>query len=281
MFQCIFPFSLLFVLYSIHTHTHSSTFFLRVSLSLFLSSSRSLYFRPTLAGATRWCRRTGPQHWWCSSSPSLLWLAVLYIIKLLSSYHHFLITNQLNHVSQTWAVMLIGRSLLILLMRSTFIIAALTITTTTLTPHQDSIQSSTFTSTHPRILSKSLLIVTDPPVIAAAVHPNECQHPCSIDHCLQHLYLNKNCTKLIRDQCDCCTVCLRTEHETCGGRLNVYGLCEQDLLCSLSNKTTVNLTDQTGICVKGRVHRLMLPMSSSSRCPSSVSTISMFACHRQ
>ena len=257
--------SLLFVLYSIHTRRTPllpffASRFLSLSSTRSLSLSLSLSFRPTLTGATRCCRRTSPQHWWCSSSPSLLWIAILYIIKSSSSYRRLLITSTANYVSQTWGVMLIGRVLLILLMRSTFIIAALTITTTTLTSNhqQDSIQSSTLTSTHPRTPWKSLNTVADPPTIpaaAAAVHRNECQHPCSIDHCLQHLYLNKNCTKLIRDQCDCCTVCLRTERETCGGYLNVYGLCEQDLLCYASNRTTVNLTDSTGICVKGREHR--------------------------
>lgn len=80
------------------------------------------------------------------------------------------------------------------------------------------------------------------------INQNECQSSCSIDYCLQYQLLNKNCSKLIRDQCDCCTVCLRTEHEVCGGHLNVYGLCEQDLLCYKSNQT---LNEQTGVCMKG------------------------------
>ncbi|UJR36808.1 hypothetical protein I4U23_029522 [Adineta vaga] len=79
---------------------------------------------------------------------------------------------------------------------------------------------------------------------------NECQTSCSIDYCLQYQSLNKNCSKFIRDQCDCCTVCLRTEHQVCGGHLNVYGLCEQDLLCYKSNKTSNNLSEQTGVCMK-------------------------------
>ena len=84
-----------------------------------------------------------------------------------------------------------------------------------------------------------------------SINPNECQSSCSIDYCLQYQLLNKNCSKLIRDQCDCCTVCLRTEHEICGGHLNVYGLCEQDLLCYQTNQTVNDLNEQTGVCMKG------------------------------
>ncbi|CAF5186809.1 unnamed protein product, partial [Rotaria magnacalcarata] len=41
------------------------------------------------------------------------------------------------------------------------------------------------------------------------------------------------------------------ENEMCGGRFNVYGICEQDLLCYKSNTTPdKNLYEQTGICVK-------------------------------
>lgn len=89
------------------------------------------------------------------------------------------------------------------------------------------------------------------PINSSAVYENECHDPCSIDYCLKYLSLNKNCTKLIRNQCNCCTVCLRNENEICGGYLNVYGLCEQDLLCYKSNKTTNKLSEQTGICVQG------------------------------
>jgi hypothetical protein len=74
-------------------------------------------------------------------------------------------------------------------------------------------------------------------------------------YCSEYLSLNKNCTKLIRDQCNCCTVCLRSESQICGGHLNVYGLCEQDLLCY---KTTNNLPEQTGICVKGKEKKKIL-----------------------
>ncbi|CAF4458561.1 unnamed protein product [Rotaria socialis] len=80
----------------------------------------------------------------------------------------------------------------------------------------------------------------------------ECHEACSADYCFKYSILNKNCTKFIRDQCDCCTVCLRNENEICGGRFNVYGICEQDLLCYKSNTIPdKNLYEQTGICVKG------------------------------
>ncbi|CAF3477086.1 unnamed protein product [Rotaria sp. Silwood1] len=78
----------------------------------------------------------------------------------------------------------------------------------------------------------------------------ECQEACSNNYCLKYTFLHKNCTKLIRDQCDCCTVCLRNESEICGGKFHVYGICTQDLFCYKSNKTTKNLSEQTGICVK-------------------------------
>jgi len=118
-------------------------------------------------------------------------------------------------------------------MLSTFLIAAIT---TNITNNNHLIQSE-------------LLVV---PIQSSAADQNECQELCSIDYCLKYISITKNCTKLIRDQCDCCTVCLRTENQICGGHLNVYGLCEQDLLCYKSNKTTTNLTEQTGICVKGK-----------------------------
>ncbi|CAF1244469.1 unnamed protein product [Adineta ricciae] len=94
-------------------------------------------------------------------------------------------------------------------------------------------------SSSPLDLSSSVLI-----------NQSECQSSCSIDYCLQYQLLNKNCSKLIRDQCDCCTVCLRTEHEICGGHLNVYGLCEQDLLCYQPNQTVNDLNEHTGVCMK-------------------------------
>ncbi len=77
-------------------------------------------------------------------------------------------------------------------------------------------------------------------------YPNECYETCSIDYCLNYISLNKNCTKLIRDPCDCCTVCLRKENDICGGRFDVYGICDEDLVCYVANKT-----EQKGICIKG------------------------------
>jgi len=82
--------------------------------------------------------------------------------------------------------------------------------------------------------------------ISLSNYPIECHEACSIDYCLNYISLNKNCTKLIRDPCDCCTVCLRNENDICGGRFDVYGICKEDFVCYISNKT-----DQKGICVKG------------------------------
>ena len=141
--------------------------------------------------------------------------------------------------------MLIGRFLLIIIMLSTFIIAAIT---TNITNNNHLLQTSTI-DTEKHYEQSELLVVS---VSSSAVNENECQEPCSVDYCLKYLSINKNCTKLIRDQCDCCTVCLRSENQTCGGNFNVYGVCEQNLLCYKSNKTTKNLTEQTGICLKGK-----------------------------
>jgi hypothetical protein len=144
--------------------------------------------------------------------------------------------------------MLIGRCLLIILMRSTLIIAALT-SITSPNPQYNSLSTWTQTRINPSEQS-SVLVLSYSTVLAATSDQNECQHPCSIDYCLKYVAINKNCTKLIRDQCDCCTVCLRSEHQICGGHLNVYGLCEQDLLCHQTNRTQQNHTEQTGICIQ-------------------------------
>jgi hypothetical protein len=140
--------------------------------------------------------------------------------------------------------MLIGRFLLIITMLSTFIFAAIT---TNITTNNHLLQSSTITNEKHHEQAELLVV----PILSAA-NQNECQEPCSMGYCSEYLSLNKNCTKLIRDQCNCCTVCLRSENQICGGHLNVYGLCEQDLLCEKSNRTSKNLTEQTGICVKGK-----------------------------
>lgn len=123
--------------------------------------------------------------------------------------------------------MLTGRFLLVFFIHSTLIIAARTELNNE-TPLNDRSTSTTAAA-------------------ASQSNSNQCPNQCSIDYCLQYASLNKNCTKLIRDQCDCCTVCLRSENQTCGGHLNVFGLCEQDFLCQREN-----LTNSTGICVRGK-----------------------------
>lgn len=93
----------------------------------------------------------------------------------------------------------------------------------------------------------------------------ECPEVCSNDYCFKHISPNSNCTKLIRDQCDCCNVCLRYENDICGGRFNVHGICDEDLLCYQSNGN-----EQKGICVKGEKERFFLSgrrnSSEESRC---------------
>jgi len=128
--------------------------------------------------------------------------------------------------------MLIGRLLLIIIILLTFIIAAIT----------------TNQTDNNHLLQSELLVV---PIQSSAANKDECQDPCSIEYCLKYNSIYRNCTKLIRNQCDCCTVCLRSENQICGGYLNVYGLCEQGLLCYKSNKTTTNHIERTGICIKG------------------------------
>lgn len=93
------------------------------------------------------------------------------------------------------------------------------------------------------------LIVVPIPSKSLSGYSTECLEVCAAEYCYEYASLNKNCTKLIRDQCDCCTVCLRKENEVCGGRFNVNGICEENLLCYKSNQTARNAT---GVCVKGR-----------------------------
>ncbi|CAF3227066.1 unnamed protein product [Rotaria socialis] len=145
--------------------------------------------------------------------------------------------------------MLFWRCLLIIIVLLTFILAAITSNITN-NNNNNLIQSSIISNEKSKEQFDLFLIPISAPSSSSAANQNECQEPCSIDYCLKYKSINKDCTRLIRDQCNCCTVCLRSENQACGGRLNVYGLCEQDLLCYKSNKTSNNLLEQTGICVK-------------------------------
>lgn len=143
--------------------------------------------------------------------------------------------------------MLIGRFLLIIIVLLTLIIAANTINYT----NPNHLLQSSIINNEKSKEQNDLLLIPTPSSSFIAANKNECQEPCSVDYCLKYKSINKNCTRLIRDQCNCCTVCVRSENQTCGGRLNVYGLCEQDLLCYKPNKTSNYLPEQIGICVKG------------------------------
>ncbi|CAF0805674.1 unnamed protein product [Rotaria sp. Silwood1] len=167
--------------------------------------------------------------------------------------------------------MLIGRFLLIIILLSTFILAAIT---TNITNTNQQLQSSTI-SIEKSKENSDLFVVPIPlssssttTTITAAANQSECQEPCSMDYCLKYKSINKECTQLIRDQCNCCTVCLRSENQICGGRLNVYGLCEQDLLCYKPNKTSNNLTEQTGTCVKAclKFQCLLIKINNKTSC---------------
>ena len=83
--------------------------------------------------------------------------------------------------------------------------------------------------------------------LARLIHAaDDCAETCDTDYCAAHAGGNKTCGKLIRDACDCCTVCVRNENEICGGRWNVEGMCEDDLVCYRPESR-----EQTGICVQG------------------------------
>lgn len=138
--------------------------------------------------------------------------------------------------------MLIGRSLLLTFVFLTFILAA---TTTNIPTSKPLLKSS---STANKKFESSVILNS---LSTSVANQNECREPCSIDYCLKYKSINSNCTRLILDQCNCCIVCLRSENQICGGHLNVYGLCEPDLLCYKPNKTSNNPDKQTGICVKG------------------------------
>ncbi|CAF1390037.1 unnamed protein product [Adineta ricciae] len=131
--------------------------------------------------------------------------------------------------------MLIGRCLLILHLFSTIFFGAFTTANSTDNDEKE-----------------LRLIVVPVQSTSLSGYQIECHEACIANYCYDYALLNKNCTKLIRDQCDCCTVCLRKENERCGGRFNVYGICEEGLLCYKANKTTTahSAYEQTGICVK-------------------------------
>ena len=131
--------------------------------------------------------------------------------------------------------MFIGRFLLIIAMLPIFIF--------------DIIASETFIK---NVNEQSKLIAAPIESISLLEYQIECQEACSIDYCTKYALLNKNCTKLVREPCDCCTVCLRNENEICGGRFNVYGICKEDLFCYKSNKDTqIYFDDQPpGQCVQ-------------------------------
>ncbi|CAF1175992.1 unnamed protein product [Didymodactylos carnosus] len=85
---------------------------------------------------------------------------------------------------------------------------------------------------------------------------NDCTE-CDLEYCLENIRYNKNCTKLIRDQCNCCTVCLRNINETCGGKLNIHGICDNGLDCesiNINNNVNNNINkrsmEQIGKCIK-------------------------------
>lgn len=92
---------------------------------------------------------------------------------------------------------------------------------------------------------QSKLIVVPIQSISIFNHSYHCKDDCSIDYCLKYSLFNKNCTKLKRDPCDCCNVCLRNENDICGGKFHIYGICEDDLICYQKHSF-----EQKGICVK-------------------------------
>ena len=98
---------------------------------------------------------------------------------------------------------------------------------------------------------------------SAADQSLECPEACAIDHCLELSSLNRNCTKLTRDPCDCCTVCLRNETEICGGRRHIYGLCDDQLLCYKNTSMKAHV-HQPGVCIKGKRKCCWIPHSSVS-----------------
>jgi len=114
-------------------------------------------------------------------------------------------------------------------------------------PHTSTITSNTVTS---RLTSAVITTATNDD------QSNPCPSTCSDDYCLQYASINKTCTNFIRDQCNCCTICLRTENQTCGGLLNLHGVCERDFLCYQMN--------DTGICVRACLKYQCINVSKSS-----------------
>jgi hypothetical protein len=134
--------------------------------------------------------------------------------------------------------------MLIFVLHCSLIIAACALTTLS-TP--DSSNDETYRHHH-HYSARSSILGDHQSDLAATDQSNLCPYSCSIDYCLQYASISHNCTRFVRDHCQCCTVCLRNENEICGGHLNVYGLCRANLLCS----ATIEQTDSPGICVQGK-----------------------------
>ena len=53
------------------------------------------------------------------------------------------------------------------------------------------------------------------------------------------------------DPCGCCWLCARTENQTCGGQYDMYGTCDDGLVCSIDPQPGTAITGhEVGICIK-------------------------------
>lgn len=77
--------------------------------------------------------------------------------------------------------------------------------------------------------------------------------PCEQIHCSTRRALKLQCKGgVTMGVCGCCPVCARAEGETCGGRWDYLGKCDEGLACVYqgSDKTS---SDQEGICKTGKI----------------------------
>ncbi|XP_031559263.1 cysteine-rich motor neuron 1 protein-like isoform X2 [Actinia tenebrosa] len=88
-----------------------------------------------------------------------------------------------------------------------------------------------------KIAIQILVLVIAFPYVGAAL---SCPTNCTAEAC----HNPANCTgSMVLDECKCCKRCAKREGETCGGKFNIHGPCDEGLNCVVTKKLS-----NTGIC---------------------------------
>ena len=91
-----------------------------------------------------------------------------------------------------------------------------------------------------------LLALASP--VSSGLGTTECR-PCALVTCKK----NRTCAGgRLRDACNCCDVCAKTEGQECGGKTYIYGRCNRGLTCNISGSKPA---DPMGTCVKAQLSR--------------------------